>query len=108
MINKILMGLCATLVSLNVLAGGEYIVVEGTVTSVANTGSNLENFVVRTTGGSGICTSSRFPLSSAPNKGVHDRAYAAALLALTTGMEVTIYNYEDNSCEKAVYLSIAK
>jgi hypothetical protein len=89
-----------------------YLVQEAKVTRVANTSSNQAMFVVWVVGGTGTCamTAGRwiaFPLSSAVDADVHKRAWSAALLALSSGMNVTIYNYANDDCYGASYIEIA-
>lgn len=104
---RIILAAILSLIAIETSAAGAYIVISGVVTSVANTGSNLDNFVVRTSGGTGTCTSSTFPRDAVPTQAVHDRAYAAALTALASGATVSIYNYEGLTCDRAAYISIA-
>jgi hypothetical protein len=105
----LLLSVCA-LFCVNAHAG--YLAVGVTVTKVSNTNSNDQSFVVTFTGGTGPCTSGTgstfviFPLSAAPDADTHKRAYAAALLALTTGMRVTLYNYTSDSCTGASYIEV--
>lgn len=82
--------------------------IDASVTRVSNTSSNLQIFSVKVTGGSlNACQNVwiSFP-ASATDVESQKRAYASALLALTTGLRVRVYNYEDNSCDSASYIEI--
>lgn|SRR5690606_23116595 len=84
------------------------LVVNGRITKVTNTYFNEASFAITVVGGSnnlcpGVIT---FPLSAAANADAHNRAYAAALLALTTGQPVRVYNYNGNSCDQASFIEI--
>lgn len=99
---------CA-LFSANAQAG--YIVTGATVIHVSSTNGNTTSFQVMVSGGTGPCTSVTgtwvvFPLAAAPDADTHKRTYAAALLALTTGMRVTLYNYADDNCVGASYVDL--
>lgn len=88
-----------------------YIVVGATVTHVSSTNGNNQAFQVQVAGGTGPCANATgswviFPLSAAADADAHKRAYAAALLALTTGMRVTFVNYSNDSCNGASYVDI--
>lgn len=51
----------------------------------------------------------KFPLSVAPSKEAHMRAYSSALTALTTSMKVTVYSYADsNECMEASFIWLQK
>jgi hypothetical protein len=106
--NKTLMKiLClSTLWAASVDAGD--LVIDGTVTKVANTSSNLTNFAILVSGGSlNICAPGwiNFPVSAAADVEVHKRAYANALLALATGARVRVHNYAGSTCE-ASYIEL--
>ena len=88
-----------------------YLVQGATITEVANTGSNQAKFTIRTTGGTGPCVGSTyifFPASAAVDESSFSRAYAAALIALTTGMKVDILNYSSDSCDGAAFIGVKK
>lgn len=90
------------------LAAG-YIVSSATVTMLTSTASNLTAFVVATTGGTGSCTGGAqitFNQSDSPDADTFKRAYAALLMAFTTGAKVSIYNYQDNTCNHASYVQL--
>jgi hypothetical protein len=81
----------------------------GTIVRVANTSGNQSLFVVLVAGGSGPCPNGQwiaFPTYAAGDAEVHKRAYAMALLALTTGMKVAIHNYNNDNCNEAAYIEI--
>lgn len=85
------------------------LVVGGRVVRVANTSNNLSMFSVQVAGGSpNLCGSGwiTFPVSAASDPEIHKRAYAAALVALTTGMPVRVHNYHSNNCDTASYIEL--
>ena len=85
------------------------LVIGGRVVRVANTGNNASVFSVWVDGGSqNLCGSGwiTFPASAVTDPEIHKRAYAAALLALTTGMPVRVYNYQGDSCDAASYIEL--
>ena len=95
------------LLTMPVYAG--YLVYGGVVTTVANTANNSDTFLIKVTGGvNNLCEGQwiQFPAGEAFNSEVHKRAYSTALTALTARMPVTIHNYADNSCTKAVQIQI--
>jgi len=88
-----------------------FLIQGATVTLVANTSQNSNNFAIHTAGGTGPCASATqiiFPLSAAPSEAVHTKAYSTALTALTAGLKVSIYNYSSDLCDGAVNISISK
>lgn len=89
---------------------GTWLVQGGTVTDVANTINDTDNFAIRVTGGTtNLCSNwITFPKAEAADPETHERAYATALTALTTGVKVNIYNYDDSSCDKAVAIAVVK
>jgi len=90
-------------------AAGGYVVNDATVINIANTNGNTPAFVVTVTGGTGPCagTNITFTQSAAVDADTFKRAYAAALLAFTTGSTVSIYNYGDTSCTNATYIIVS-
>ena len=99
------------LVSLNVFAAG-YIAENSIVTEVRNTGGNnsAARFELVVSEGTGDCIGRTiiFPASAAMDPEAHSRAYASALTAFSTGSNVKIYNYIDDTCSNAAYISISK
>jgi hypothetical protein len=98
-----------TLFCANAQAG--YIATDATVIRISSTNGNTASFQVMVAGGTGPCTSVNgtwvvFPLSAAPDADTHNRAYAAAMLALATGMRVTLYNYTNDDCVQASYVAV--
>lgn len=90
-----------------------FLVTESTIVAMENTSANANVFAVIAKGGSGPCVSSGdkdvliyFPVSEAENIDVHNRAYSMLLSAMATKSKVTIYNYKDDSCLKAVGVRI--
>ena len=106
---KIFLLLLALGLSKNIYAEG-YVVQNATVIEVTNTGGNQQNFVVHTTGGTGSCINGNvtFPLAYAADSQAHQRAYAAALLAFSTGAKVSIYNYVSNACDQVAFIDLSK
>ena len=110
MLKKILMLSCFTCFSAN--AG--WLAQESPVVAVESTSMNLDVFTVIVKGGNGPCTSSAgdilitFPKSEASSPEIHNRTYAMLLSAFSTGSKVSIYNYKDDSCHKAVGVRIFK
>lgn len=107
---SIVMSAACTLFGANAQAG--YIATGATITHVSSTNGNTASFQVQVAGGTGPCTSATgtwviFTLSAAPDADTFKRAYAAALLALTTGMSVIIVNYSSDNCAGASYLDVS-
>lgn len=78
---------------------------------VSSTNGNAASFQIMVSGGSGVCTSATgtwvvFPLSAAADVEAHQRAYAAAMMALAIGMRVTLYNYANDNCVGASYVDV--
>ncbi|ABU70935.1 DUF5992 family protein [Vibrio campbellii] len=86
------------------------IVNNGVITEVRNTGSNVDMFEIVVSNGTGPCSGKtiKFPRSDAVTKEVHDRAFSTALTAFASGSKVRVYNYRDDTCNHAVYISIRK
>ncbi|MDP5210106.1 DUF5992 family protein [Microbulbifer sp. 2205BS26-8] len=115
MMKRKLLLLVCTLFSMKALASSGYIALEVEITSVANTGANAKSFTVKTANGSGLCSGETitFPLAlsgnDGHNEGIHNRAYSAALMALSTGKLVSIFSYDDASfCNRAAYIEVFK
>lgn len=109
MLRQLLGSLLALLALCCANAHAGNIVTGATVLHVGNTNNNLDAFRVFVAGGTGPCTSASgvwvvFPVGTDPD--IHKRAYAAALLALTTGMHVTLFNYTDDACTGASYIDV--
>lgn len=105
--------LAATLTSFMAAAGpaaaGD-LVLGGRIVRIANTGNNSPVFSIEVSGGSlNLCGTGwiTFPASVAADPDTHKRAYAAALVAMTTGMTVRVHNYQSNSCDTASYIELA-
>ena len=100
----------------NFVVAENYLVSDSEIIEVFNTGGNNSSFGVVTSGGSGPCIGKNifFPITSAGDhlngvSNIHSRAYATALTALSTGMNVDIYNYQDESnCNGAAFIKIKK
>ncbi|MCJ8274163.1 MAG: DUF5992 family protein [Psychrosphaera sp.] len=93
------------------LANAGELINSATVTSVANVASNIDQFVIYFSGGTGVCTTQDyiiFPADAAISKEAHNRAYSLVLTALTTGMKVKIHNYESNACDRATFVQVSK
>ncbi|MET1257498.1 DUF5992 family protein [Aliikangiella maris] len=106
---KLLSFCVASFISSNVIAG-TYVIVDATIEAVGNTSGNKANFYVRTTGGAGPCVGQQitFPEADASNPNAHQRAYSAALMALSSGMKVKIHNYFSDSCDRASFIEVIK
>ena len=106
--NKLLLLIFIGSLSSFVFAGD--CVVGSTIIEIRNTGSNQDKFEVVTSGGTGPCVGKTimFPADAAPNRDIFTRAYSAALTAFSTGAKVRIYNYHDDSCLKASYITLKK
>lgn len=91
-------------------AQGGYVLTGGTLTGVTNTASNAPQFGVIANGGGGPCVGQwiLFPRDATPDVENYKRAFALAVLAHTTGSKVNIYNYENDACNRAVYIELAK
>ena len=79
-----------------------------TVVEIANNNSGAE-FVIKTSGGSGICTNTfiTFPESRAPSPTAHKHGIANAMLAFVAGKKVRVHNFIDNSCSGASFISVS-
>lgn len=85
------------------------IVVGAQLIRITNTSSNTNAFSIMVSGGTlNLCGSSwiNFP-ASATDAESYKRAYAAALVALTTGAPIRVYNYQSNTCETASYIELS-
>lgn len=102
----------ATVLALTAAASANagYLVQNGTITRVYNTSNNQNAFAVNVQGGTGPCTSTVivFPLSAAADADTHKRAYAAALMAFAMGLQVSIYNYTNDTCTIASYIDVSQ
>lgn len=107
--------------SASLFAGGGYLVQNGVINRVEPNWGSQDGFVVKVTGGSGPCAAQSivFPLASALVDGnsdaAHQRLYATALTAFTTGYKVDIYNNVDGSntgdptiCHRANYIYLKR
>lgn len=98
----------AALGSMGPAAAGD-VVLGGRIVEVANTNGS-PGFNVRVSGGSlNLCGSGWivFPASAAPDAESHKRAYAAALVALTTGALVRLHNYQGNTCDTVSFIQLS-
>lgn len=83
----------------------------GKVVEVANTSNNTKDFVLRLSDSSGVCsgvTWIRFPEAKKQSDDSYKQAFSIALTALSTGDNVRIHNFEDDSCDGANFISIFK
>ncbi|MCG9584205.1 DUF5992 family protein [Vibrio tubiashii] len=87
-----------------------FLVENAVITSVSNTSSNQDNFVIWQEGGEGPCKGKDilFPRTATTSTETHKRAYAAALTAFSTGAKVDVYNYQGNGCHNAAYIRLKK
>lgn len=86
------------------------LVQNGRIVRIANTSSNQSVFEILVSGGSyNLCGGGwiNFPVSAAPDVDTHKRAYASALLAMTTGALVRVYNYLGTDCSTASYIELS-
>jgi hypothetical protein len=97
-------------ISCNSYSTGTFIAENVTITQISNTGSNIDKFVIWTSGGTGPCAnrSIHFPASATNSEKVFDRAYSAALTAFASGTKVTIHNYNGPDCVNASYIRLSK
>lgn len=91
-------------------AAGTYIVKGATITSIANTGGNLENFTIWVAGGTGVCANKgiTFPRTAAGSSEIFSRAYSAALTAFASGEKIWVYDYTGSSCSNAAFIRLLK
>ncbi|BDU40260.1 conserved exported hypothetical protein [Vibrio nigripulchritudo MADA3029] len=89
---------------------GTYIVKDATITSVANTSGNGDNFTVWVEGGTGVCAnkSINFPRTATSSNEIFSRAYSTALTAFASGHKVWIHDYAGASCTNAAYIRVIK
>ena len=93
------------------LASPQKLAVNATITKVASTGTGGgDDFYVSVTNNEESCGAIIFPRSLAPSEKYHDRAFAIALLAFSTGnTKVQITGYVDNDrCLNAQQIEIQK
>ena len=105
-----IVGLLALLFpGIEAFAAGAYLVQGGTVKKVGSTNANATSFVIQVSGGSvNTCGSTwiNFNQADAPDAATFARAYASALLALTSQTPVVIFNYFDTTCQRAGYIEL--
>lgn len=89
---------------------GTYIVRDATITSIANTNGNKDNFTIWVEGGSGVCAnkSITFPRTATGSSEIFSRAYSTALTAFASGHKVLVHNYTGESCHDAAYIRVTK
>jgi hypothetical protein len=104
---RLAVGVLAAL-SFGLPAAAGSLVADATITRTLNTSGNQALFAIEVSGGTGPCANTviYFPVSAAVDVDTHKRAYSAALLALATGMKISVWNYNDNSCAGAAYISV--
>lgn len=103
----------ASFLSMNLYAGE--LVRNAIIVEIANTNNNTKDFAMFLEGGTGICnTSARYIISFPENKfqsqsqESYKQAFSLALSAFATGKKVRIHNFEDDSCNKANFISVSK
>jgi hypothetical protein len=86
------------------------LVTNATITKILDTSGNQTQFAIVVSGGTGPCANTviYFPVGAAVDVDTHKRAYAAALLALATGMRISAWNYTGNNCEGAAYIDVGQ
>ncbi|AOT07666.1 DUF5992 family protein [Pseudoalteromonas luteoviolacea] len=79
------------------------------ITEIANTGANKDNFYVKVTGGTGPCANGHieFYANAAPSQSSYDQAFSIALAAAMSKASVRIYNYNNDTCHGAQFISIS-
>jgi hypothetical protein len=81
-----------------------------TISHLANTSNDSTTFALQLVGGSGPCTGGTiwiwFPVSAAADADAHKRAYATAMMAIATGLRVSIHNYTNDNCDGASYIEV--
>ena len=91
-----------------------WIAQETTVVAMESVSNNQNTFTAILRGGSGPCVSTTgdilvyFPRNEASDAEIHNRSYSMLLSALATGQKVSIYNYKDDTCTKAVGVRLIK
>jgi hypothetical protein len=101
----------ATLFFVALSASAGTLVSGGRITKIGNTRSSLDpSFIVFVEGGAGPCANNwlYFYPSGSSNAEIQKRAYAAALLALSTNATVTIEAASTDSCLDAYYIGISQ
>ena len=104
---------------LPLLANPAHVVTGATVVGVENTSFGTDEFVVFTSGGTGVCANRHVRFyraeanASAGNAeaggDIYKRAYSSALTAFAAGFKVNIATISDNSsCDKVVWIKIYK
>lgn len=93
------------------VAQAGYIAQGAVIKQLSNMGGNANAFGVEIVGGSGPSSSSTsawiwFPVGAAPDGPTHQRAYAAAMMAMSMGLRVKIFNYSSDDCNNASFISI--
>jgi hypothetical protein len=81
---------------------------DATIIEVASNVSGAD-FGIRVSGGTGICAIDTwivFPEAKAVSPTTHALAIANVMLAFSKGRKVRIYNYQDNSCSGANFISV--
>ncbi|KID57772.1 hypothetical protein JF50_09975 [Pseudoalteromonas luteoviolacea] len=79
------------------------------ITEIANTGANKDNFYVKVSGGTGPCANGQieFFANTAPSSSSYDQAFSIALSAAMSKATVRIYNYDNDTCHGAQFISIS-
>jgi hypothetical protein len=105
---RLLIGIAVLCTTAIAHAQGGYVVTGATITHVTNTSGNAAAFSITVSGGTGSCAGSTitFLQTAAPDADTFKRAYVAALMALSVGLHVTVYNYTDTTCNLASYIDV--
>ena len=85
----------------------DFLVQDAIVTFVNNTTNNSYQFSIVTSGGTGPCNATAITFSSTDSD-IQDRAYQAALTALTEGMRVDVFDYDGTDCSDAAHIALKK
>ncbi|XOV77528.1 MAG: DUF5992 family protein [Aestuariibacter sp.] len=105
--------LIALLLISSQVSAGE-LVSGATIVDMGNTNNNSPDFALFLKGGIGTCSTSGvykivFPeikFQSQSSKSF-DHAFSMAMMGLATGKKVRIYNFEDDSCLGANFISVS-
>ena len=106
--DRMLKFLAPILVLIPSFTNAGWIAEQAKVVAVESTSGNGDTFTAIVRGGAGPCVSTSqdrlifFPRSEASTTDIHNRTYSMMLAALSSGAKVSIFNYVDSSCDKAV------
>ncbi len=90
---------------------GTYLISDAKIIRISSTSSNLDEFMIWTTGGSGPCPGNegiKFTLVDSGSPEVFNKAYSMALAAFAGDFVVRVHNYHDSTCNRASYIDIKR